>query len=131
MSRREVVFPVMVLVMSIVVWGLPTVASAAASEAVPDVPVKGMVTMLDLGAHECIPCKMMEPVLKEVRKEYEGRAAIIFIDVWKDRQAAPKFGIRVIPTQIFYDKEGREVFRHEGFLDKKSIVHILTKLGVQ
>ncbi len=131
MNRRALVFPVMVLVMSVVVWGLLTAGSAGASEAVQDIPVKGMVTMVDLGAHECIPCKMMEPVLKEVQKEYEGRAAIIFIDVWKDRQAAPKFGIRVIPTQIFYDKEGREVFRHEGFLDKKSIVHVLTKLGVQ
>ncbi|MEJ5365084.1 MAG: thioredoxin family protein [Desulfosoma sp.] len=108
-----------------------TLGSAGAGESVPEVPVKGMVTMVDLGAHECIPCKMMEPVLKEVQKEYEGKAAVVFIDVWKDRQAAPKFGIRVIPTQIFYDKDGREVFRHEGFLDKKSIVHVFTKLGVQ
>ncbi len=111
--------------------GVLTAGWAAAGESVPEIPVKGMVTMVDLGAHECIPCKMMEPVLKEVQKEYEGKAAVVFIDVWKDRQAAPKFGIRVIPTQIFYDKDGREVFRHEGFLDKKSIVHVFTKLGVQ
>lgn len=129
MMQRALVF--LALGLGIAMWGFILTGNARASETVPDIPVKGMVTMVDLGAHECIPCKMMEPVLNEVRKEYEGRAAVIFIDVWKDRQAAPKFGIRVIPTQIFYDKEGREVFRHEGFLDKKSIVHVFTKLGVQ
>ncbi|ROQ92357.1 thioredoxin family protein [Desulfosoma caldarium] len=102
-----------------------------AMESEQEIPVKGMVTMVDLGAHECIPCKMMEPILKEVQQEYDGRAAVIFVDVWKDRQAAARFGIRVIPTQIFYDKEGKEVFRHEGFLDKKSIAHVFSKLGVE
>ncbi len=129
MMKRALMFLAMGL--GIVMGGFVSAGAVGAGEAIPDIPVKGMVTMVDLGAHECIPCKMMEPVLNEVRKEYEGRAAVIFIDVWKDRQAAPKFGVRVIPTQIFYDKEGREVFRHEGFLDKKSIVHVLTKLGVQ
>jgi len=132
MKKRVGFFPGMFGFMAVMVFlGVATAGSAGAGESVPEVPVKGMVTMVDLGAHECIPCKMMEPVLKEVQKEYEGKAAVVFIDVWKDRQAAPKFGIRVIPTQIFYDKEGREVFRHEGFLDKKSIVHVFTKLGVQ
>lgn len=87
--------------------------------------------MVDLGARQCIPCKMMEPILKDVQKEYESRAAVVFIDVWENRQAAARFGIRVIPTQIFYDKEGKEVFRHEGFLDKKTIVHVFGKLGVE
>lgn len=111
--------------------GLFGVCCGQATESAPEIPVKGLVTMVDLGAHECIPCKMMEPILRDLQREYQGRAAVIFIDVWKDRQAAGRFGIRVIPTQIFYDKEGKEVYRHEGFLDKKSIIDVFAKLGVQ
>lgn len=89
------------------------------------------VTMLDLGAKSCIPCKMMIPVLDAVEKDYAGRAAIIFIDVWENREQSQKYGLRAIPTQIFYDKQGKEAFRHEGFLDKKAISEILDKLLAQ
>jgi thioredoxin 1 len=97
----------------------------------PEYPVKGVVTLVDLGATECIPCKMMAPILKELKQEYQGRAAVIFLDVWKDPAPAKRLGIRIIPTQILYDKQGREVGRHEGFLDKKSIVAAFEKLGVK
>ncbi len=93
-------------------------------------PSSGRVTMIDLGATECVPCKMMAPILEELKKEYAGEADIIFIDVWKNPPEARKYGIRAIPTQIFYNAEGREVYRHTGFLDKKRIVDILTRLGV-
>ncbi len=92
------------------------------------VPVPDMVTMVDLGAKSCIPCKMMTPILEELEKEYKDRAAIVFIDVWKRPDQTPLFGIKAIPTQIFYDKSGKEVMRHEGFMDKKSIVDMLEKL---
>ena len=68
--------------------------------------------------------------IAELQKEYKGRASIIFIDVWEHREQAQRFGIRGIPTQIFYDKEGKEVGRHVGFLNKKSIVATFEKLGV-
>lgn len=100
------------------------------SATIPPVPTPGLVTMLDLGAHKCIPCKMMAPIIAELQKEYDGRASIIFIDVWENREQAKRFGIRGIPTQIFYDKEGHEVWRHVGFLDKKSIVALFDKLNV-
>jgi thioredoxin 1 len=101
------------------------------AEPIPQAPVPGMVTLVDLGAKECIPCKMMAPILEELEKEYQGRAAVIFIDVWKNPEAGSKFGIRTIPTQIFYDAQGKEITRHEGFLDKQSIVYIFSKLGVK
>jgi len=97
----------------------------------PQVPAEGMVTLVDLGAHRCIPCKMMAPILEELKREYDGRASIVFIDVWVHREEGRKYGIRAIPTQIFFDRSGKEVFRHEGFMDKKSIVHELEKLGVK
>ena len=86
--------------------------------------------MIDLGATECIPCKMMAPIIEELKTRYAGKADIVFIDVWKYPDQAENFGVKVIPTQIFYDANGKEVFRNIGFLDKNRIVDILTKLGV-
>lgn len=112
---------------------LAAVAASAGdfkSDAIAPVPTPGLVTMVDLGAHKCIPCKMMAPIIAELQKEYDGRASIIFIDVWEHREQAQRFGISGIPTQIFYDKDGNETGRHVGFLDKKSIVETFEKLGV-
>jgi thioredoxin 1 len=94
-------------------------------------PVQGVVTMIDLGADSCVPCKMMAPILKKVEQDYEGRAVIAFIDVWKYRDQAARFGIRAIPTQIFYDAEGREVYRHLGFMSEQDIVKQLRSMGVR
>jgi len=96
---------------------------------IPPVPTPGLVTMVDLGAHKCIPCKMMAPIIAELQKEYAGHASIVFIDVWEHREQVKRFGIRSIPTQIFYNKLGKEVKRHVGFLDKKSIVAVFNELG--
>ena len=104
---------------------------SAATEQVAQIPVPGMVTMVDLGAKKCIPCKMMAPILEELEKEYQDWAAIVFIDVWDTPDAGKKFGIRAIPTQIFYNAEGKEMLRHEGFFDKAGIVAELQKLGVK
>jgi thioredoxin 1 len=104
---------------------------AAAGEGTSQAPVPGMVTMVDLGAKSCIPCKMMAPIMEELEKEYKDRAAIIFIDVWDNPNAAPEFGIRVIPTQIFYNAEGKEMSRHEGFMDKAAIIEELERSGVK
>ncbi|MFP4451923.1 MAG: thioredoxin family protein [Desulfobacterales bacterium] len=93
-------------------------------------PAPGSAVMLDLGADKCMPCKMMAPILEELKKEYEGRAEIIFIDVWKKPEAAKKYGIRAIPTQIFFNEKGKEIRRHTGFMDKKTIVKNLSDLGV-
>ena len=110
--------------------GLSAQAEPAVSGSV-QVPVPGLVTMVDLGATECIPCKMMAPIIEELKSEYQGRAAVVFIDVWKNPAAARQFGIRAIPTQIFFDAGGNERGRHEGFLDKQSIVNRFAELGVK
>ncbi len=96
----------------------------------PPSPGNGRVTLIDLGATECLPCKMMAPILEELKIEYAGKADILFIDVWKDPEQGKKYGIQAIPTQIFFDGNGREVFRHTGFMDKQRIVEILSRLGV-
>jgi len=120
------------MVVLVLLCGSAAAFGAAEETALPSqVPVKGMVTMVDLGATQCIPCKMMAPIIEQLKDEYKDKAAILFIDVWKYRDEAPKYGIRAIPTQIFYAKNGEEAYRHEGFMDKASIVSMLQKLGVE
>ena len=95
------------------------------------VPKPGMVTMVDLGAHTCIPCKMMAPILEKLTKTYNDKAAIVFIDVWEEPDLAKKYKISLIPTQIFFDKDGKEIFRHQGFMSEEEIVEQLSTMGVQ
>ena len=113
------------------VFVMSVISAAATTEGKQQVPVQGRVTMVDLGAQKCIPCKMMAPIMEELEKEYKDRAAIVFIDVWENPDAGREFGIRSIPTQIFYDADGKEILRHEGFFDKASIVAELQKLMVK
>ncbi len=95
-----------------------------------NLPVKGEVTMIDLGAKKCIPCKMMAPILEKMEKQYKGKAVITFIDISENGDQAQRFKIRAIPTQIFYDKEKKEVFRHIGFMSEKDIKAQLKKMGI-
>jgi thioredoxin 1 len=87
--------------------------------------------LVDLGAHKCIPCKMMAPILEELKKEYAGRLQVDFIDVWQSPDAGKKYKINLIPTQIFLDGNGKELFRHEGFFAKKDILAKWKELGVE
>jgi thioredoxin 1 len=109
----------------------PVAASDSNPANIPQLPVPGMVTMIDLGAKKCIPCKMMAPIMEKMEKKYAGKAAIVFIDVWENREQAGRFGIRAIPTQIFYDASGKEVSRHVGFMSEEDIIKTLSQLGVK
>ena len=111
-----------------------TAATAQAEPAVSgsvQAPVPGLVTMVDLGATECIPCKMMAPILADLRQEYAGQLQVDFIDVWKNESAGEDYGVRVIPLQIFFGADGRELFRHEGFFAKEDILAKWRELGVE
>jgi len=83
------------------------------------------VTFIELGADKCIPCKAMQPVMREIAKEYKGVIQVVFYDVWKIPDHAKKYGIKVIPTQVFMDKAGNEIFRHVGFFAKEDIIKAL------
>ena len=86
--------------------------------------------LLDLGAGKCIPCKMMAPVLAQLRETYKGRLEVVFIDVWEDSTPAQAYGVSTIPTQIFFDAQGKERFRHEGFFSREEILAKWKELGV-
>jgi thioredoxin 1 len=99
--------------------------AAGDGESATDLP-----RLLDLGADKCIPCKAMVPVLEELKKEYAGRLAVDFIDVWKNPPAGKAYGVEVIPTQIFFDASGKELFRHTGFFGKADILGKWAEMGV-
>ncbi|TVQ99037.1 MAG: thioredoxin [Desulfovibrionales bacterium] len=86
--------------------------------------------LVDLGADNCIPCKLMAPILQELKDEYVHAFATHFIDVWKNPDAGRQFSVRMIPTQIFFDADGTELFRHEGFMSKEDILRRWRQLGV-
>ena len=86
--------------------------------------------LLDLGADKCVPCKMMAPILDELKETYAGALTVEFVDVWKNPDAAEPYGIKVIPTQIFFSANGTELFRHEGFFSRDEILAKWRELGV-
>jgi thioredoxin 1 len=100
---------------------------AAGVAAVVDKPLPRLV---DLGSNQCIPCKKMAPILEQLATEYAGALVVEVIDVREDREAGARYGIRVIPTQIFYDAAGTERLRHEGFMSKEAILTAWQNLGV-
>lgn len=90
------------------------------------------VTFIELGSVKCIPCKMMKPVMEAIEKEYGDQVKVVFYDVWTDegKPYAGKYRIKLIPTQVFLDKDGNEYYRHEGFFPKEELVKILKMKGV-
>ena len=96
-----------------------------------NLPVKGMVTLIDLGKKTCTQCRMMAPILEKLEKQYKGKAAIIFINLLDDPEQQYRFKLKALPTQIFFNKEGKEVYRHVGFMSEKDIVAQLNKMDVE
>jgi thioredoxin len=85
--------------------------------------------LVDLGAKKCVPCKMMAPILEELEVEYRGKMEVVFIDVWQQPDEGKKYNIRLIPTQIFFAPDGKELFRHQGFISKEDILLTWEKYG--
>ena len=92
-----------------------------------------LATFIEIGAAKCIPCRAMQPIMKEVAQEYKGQVKVVFHDVWtpQGKIDGMKYNIRVIPTQVFLDKNGKEYFRHEGYFPKNELVKVLKMQGVK
>ena len=140
-SRRlwRIAVPLLLTATVIVVFAtkLGRDAAAPASAAAPAPMVShgtsaqpaGIPRLVDLGADKCIPCKAMAPILVQLRTEYAGRMQVDFIDVWKDPSAGDPYRIYAIPTQIFFDGDGKELTRHEGFSSKADILATWKRFG--
>ncbi len=110
-------------------------SSAESSKEIKEMKEEGQAVeklprLVDLGASSCIPCKLMAPILEELKKEYAGTFNVEFIDVWKNPAAKKEYKIMLIPTQIFFDATGKELFRHEGFLSKEDILSKWKELNI-
>ncbi len=97
------------------------------------IEAQSKITFIELGSVNCIPCKKMQPVMKSVEKKYGGQVKVIFYDVWKPDQKkyAQKYGIKLIPTQVFLDEKGKEIYRHEGFYAEEEIDKLLKSKGLK
>ncbi|HEX2962015.1 MAG TPA: thioredoxin family protein, partial [Ignavibacteriales bacterium] len=95
--------------------------------------LKPRITFVELGSVRCIPCKQMQPVMKSVEKKYGRQIKVVFYDVWKEDQKkySRQYGIKLIPTQVFLDETGKEIFRHEGFFAEKEIDKFLQSKGLR
>jgi thiol-disulfide isomerase/thioredoxin len=110
-----------------------TVESTAASDGKKDAQNDIKVTFIELGSVNCIPCKMMQPVMKDIEKDYGKQVKVVFHDVWtpEGKPYGAEFGIQSIPTQVFLDKDGKEYYRHVGFFPKEELIKILQMNGVK
>ena len=122
----------------IIALSLLLIATAANAERPSATPAdvsqalaSGKPTVIDLGARTCIPCKKMAPILESLSAEYRGRINVLFIDVHEDQAAAKKFRVQMIPTQIFFNAQGKEVKRHIGFMDRSDILKELKAVGMR
>ena len=97
------------------------------------IPDTVLVTFVEIGAAKCIPCKAMQPIMKEVAEEYKGQVKVVFHDVWtpQGKTDGMKYNIRMIPTQVFLDKSDKEYYRHEGFFPKDELVKVIKMQGVK
>ena len=92
---------------------------------------KALPRLVDLGAGKCIPCKAMKPILDDLMANYAGTFKTEFIDVWENEAAKAQYKINLIPTQIFFGADGKELFRHEGFFGKEDILGKWKEFGVE
>jgi thioredoxin 1 len=133
MSRasRVVVFALVMFGLTLLEGCDATRAESAAGASPKQVTAQKIPRLVDLGAGKCIPCKAMAPILEGLKTEYAGRMEVQFIDVWKDPGAGKAYGISIIPTQIFYGADGKELARHQGFMDKDAILAQWKAVGVK
>ena len=118
--------------------GKPTAADTESATGGEDVQAEDVAApqsaalprFVELGSVTCIPCKMMAPILEELRNEYPGALHVEFIDLKEDPDSGMFYGVRVMPTQILYDADGVEIFRHEGFFPKEDILAKFKEMGV-
>lgn len=147
-SRRTLVVALVVLAAGLALWLNPARSGPATpppdraqEQAVPPAPSSasavarsvgaptGHPRLVDLGAGKCVPCKAMAPILEKLAQDYQGHLEVVFLDVWENPEAGRTYDVGMIPTQIFFDGQGKELFRHEGFFSREEILATWTRLG--
>ncbi len=91
----------------------------------------GKPSVVDFGATGCRPCDMMAPILATLKEKYAGKANVLFVHVKEEQILADRYGVQSIPIQVFFDKDGKEIFRHSGFYPQAEIEKKLGEMGVK
>ena len=132
MKKGNILFLTLLIFTTLVFPYQPTFSEPALDRRFPkDIAKISLPKLLDFGRGKCIPCKKMAPILQELSEEYKGRVIIKIIEIDQDRELTEVNNIRLIPTQIFFDSNNKEVFRHEGFMYKEEIKKVFEKMGVK
>jgi thioredoxin 1 len=106
-------------------------AKLAKDNPVDQARASGKPSLVDFGAKGCRPCDMLAPILETLKKKYDGQANVLFVFVVQERILAARYAIDSIPVQVFFDKDGKEVFRHVGFFPQEEIAKQMAKMGVK
>lgn len=86
---------------------------------------KDKPVLIDFFAEWCGPCKMMSPILKDVKKELGESISILKIDVDKNQGLAAKYQVRGVPTMMLF-KNGKQLWRQSGLLQKDEIIKVVS-----
>lgn len=121
-----------IMIMAVLILSLFTSCSNASDLDVTlnKAKAEGRLVMLELGSVGCIPCEQMKPVMQKLRDSYQGKLDVVFIDVRNDHDTARRFGVHIIPVQVFLGKSGKEFHRHIGFYSYEEIAAMLKKTGI-
>ena len=91
--------------------------------------LSGKPTMIQFSDAGCAPCEMMKPIVKKLKKKYAATINIISIPVRENQMLAKRFNVQAVPVQVFFDKEGKKVHHHMGFMAEADIVNQFKKMG--
>ena len=90
----------------------------------------GLPVIVKLGSDKCIPCRAMNPIIKELAVEQDGKAVFLSLDVYQNRELARQAGVRVIPTILFYDKHGQPKAKSEGGMSKEQLLNAIKEMDL-
>jgi len=131
MTKTLIYFSLLVTVLLLISCSKNDVKSEANNKTKNQVVKNGYkIEFVELGSVKCIPCKKMQPIMRSIEKKYGGQVKVTFYDVWEDDAPAKKFGIELIPTQVFLDAKGNEIMRHQGFFPEEEIDKFLQSQGL-
>jgi len=91
----------------------------------------GLPTIAEFGSSTCVPCKQMKPILEKLAADYKDKLNVVIVEVYEQRELTQKYGIMAIPTQIVFDRSGKEVTRHMGLWPREDIIAQLKKMGIE
>ena len=91
---------------------------------------KELPKMWDFGSTNCMPCKAMKEILDPMMVDYKGKVDIRIINVYEETELTKQFRIVTIPTQVFIDAQGKEIFRHIGVYPRDSIEAKFREFGM-